>query len=251
MKYTVKYFYENFPEWKRKKDSVLVRYFFRPISFVFASLFASLGFTANGVSMFSTFVAFLASAMFVIPNHICHIVGACLVAVWMILDCVDGNIARSVKKQAFGEFVDSCSSYCLIASLFICVGIAAYNSGGVLFSVGDATIVIIGALASIADPLSRLLYQKYLSCAKTYENDTNTAQTEKGKLRKLQDRIDKEIGLNGIFIPGIIVCALFNWLDIFAIVYCCYYVGELLVSLLYFNYKTIKYNKSHQVEENK
>lgn len=243
MKYSTKYFYNNFPAWKRKKDSLLVRYTFRPISFVLSSLCANLGIQANAVSMFSTCIAFLASLMFVFNNYVCRIIGACLVAVWMILDCVDGNLARSVKKQAYGEFVDSCSSYCLIASLFICVAIGSYQAGGVLFEAGNVYILIIGAIASISDPLSRLLYQKFLSCTQEYEKDSTKEKTQESKLRKLQDRIDKEIGLNGIFIPGIIVCAIFNWLDIFVIVYALYYLGELLVALLFFNYKTIKYNK--------
>lgn len=246
MKYTIKYFKSNFPEWKRKKDSILVRYFFRPISFLTASICANLKINANAVSIFSIFIALCSGGLFLINNHICHIVGACLIAVWMILDCTDGNLARSVKKQAYGEFVDSCSSYCLIAFLFVCVGMACYNDGGLLIPVHNNWIIFAGAMASITDPLARLIYHKYLSDpASEVASKEEGSELSKSSIRKLQDRIDKEIGLNGIFIPFAIISAIFNWLDIFVLFYCAFYALQFLATTLYLILKSIKFNKNN------
>ncbi len=68
--------------------------------------------------------------MFLFCRYECNIIGALLVLFWHLLDCVDGNLARSVKPQPFGGFVDSESSYILVALLGSCLGISAYHGGG-------------------------------------------------------------------------------------------------------------------------
>lgn len=52
MKFTAKYFRDNYPEWKRKKDWPPTRYFYRQISFYLSAFFANLGWSANSVSFF-------------------------------------------------------------------------------------------------------------------------------------------------------------------------------------------------------
>lgn len=94
------------------------------------------------------------------------ICGAVLFSVWSWLDCVDGNLARSVRKQPFGEFADSMSSYILVGLMGSAMGIAAYNFGGTLLKPGNAWIILLGALASSADSLMRLIYQKYKNTEK-------------------------------------------------------------------------------------
>ena len=117
-KYTIRFFKETLPEWKRKKDSFVLKLFFRPLSFVTSSIAANLNITANTVSYFSILLAIVACILFLIPNFICNIFGAIFVNLWILSDCTDGNLARSVKKQPFGDFADSASSYILIA--FLC-----------------------------------------------------------------------------------------------------------------------------------
>ena len=43
MKYTAKYFKDNMPEWKRKKDAFVVQKFYRPLSFYGSSFAANHG----------------------------------------------------------------------------------------------------------------------------------------------------------------------------------------------------------------
>ena len=159
--YTVKYFYNSLPAWKRKKDPILSRIIYRPISFVFASFCAKIGISANTVSYFSTVEAIIACSFFLYGSHICNIIGAILINLWLLLDCIDGNLARTVKKQPFGEFADSSSSYVLVGIMGTCIGFAAYHRGGVFFEPGCEWLMLMGALGSNADSLMRLIYQKY------------------------------------------------------------------------------------------
>lgn len=159
MNYTPKYFKENLPEWKRKKDPILSRIFYRPVSFLFSSLFCHIGWTANMVSYFSALIAIIACVCFVFGAPIA---GAILINIWLILDCSDGNIARSVKKEHYGDFADAMSSYICVGLMFVCIGFNVYQTGGIIFYAESPWIILLGALAGSSDSLMRLIYQKYL-----------------------------------------------------------------------------------------
>lgn len=140
MHYTAKYFKDNFPEWKYQKDFITTRLFYRPVSFYTAAFCANHGISANAVSVFSTFVALLACMMFLFARYELNILGAVLVSVWGILDCTDGNLARTVGAQPFGGFVDAESSYTLICFLGSELGISVYfTNGGVGYSLRRVT----------------------------------------------------------------------------------------------------------------
>ena len=132
MHYTAQYFRDNLPEWKRRKDPILTKIFYRPVSFHISAFCANHQIQANTVSVFSTFVAVLSCVMFLFANYWCNIAGALMISLWLIFDCVDGNLARCVRPQPFGEFVDAESSYTLVALLGSCIGMSAYriNEGG-------------------------------------------------------------------------------------------------------------------------
>lgn len=106
MKYTMKYFKEDMPEWKRKKDPPLSRIFYRPAGFLLAAAFSNAGVSANTVSYISLVEGVLACGLFLPDHYVCRVAGAALVNLWLVLDCTDGCIARSVRAQPFGEFAD-------------------------------------------------------------------------------------------------------------------------------------------------
>ena len=114
MRYNAKYFRDSLPEWKRRKDPVLSKVFYRPVSFFTASIAANLGISANTVSYCSVFIAVLSCLLFAYPSQQAHLAAAIFVSVWLIMDCTDGNLARSVKKQPFGTYADSMSSYIFV-----------------------------------------------------------------------------------------------------------------------------------------
>ena len=242
-RYTAKYFRENLPEWKRKKDSLLVRYLFRPVSFHSSSIAANLGIGANAVSYFSMIVAIIGSLMFVFSNVWTNIVGAVLILFWMLLDCTDGNLSRCVRKEPFGEFADAASSYVLVFFLFSSLGIAAYRSNGLLLLSGEWFILALGIFGGGSDSLARLLYQKFENTRIKNSNESisvNSDKNEQGKLVKIHDRIDKEIGLNGLFLPALLVCSIFWWFDIFVAFYSMYFIASLLATIFILVHKARK-----------
>ncbi len=229
MKYTTKYFYHSMPEWKRIKDPILTRLFYRPVSFFLASVCANLGISANTVSFSSAFVAIVACAMFVPNNYYLHIVGGILCNVWLIMDCIDGNLARGVKKQAFGPFADSMSSYILVGLLGAPMGYAVYNDGGFIVGKSYAWIILLGAIATLADTMMRLIYQKYKNVEReladkgvlevAYDQRLDNSQTNSWRVR-----IESDWGIGGVLPIFILLGTIFHALDL-VIFYCLLYYG--------------------------
>lgn len=248
-KYDHKYFKDNLPEWKRVKDPILSRIFYRPISFYCASIATKLNISANTVSYFSAILSIIACLFIAIPNHTINIIGAILVNVWLILDCTDGNIARSVKKQPFGEFADGISSYILVALLCSSLGIAAYQNDGLIFSANSTIIIIIlGVLASTSDTLMRLIYQKYKSTERELVDQGKMKaeiekRTDEKQTKSLLVHLEADFGVGGILPILVLLAAIFKAYDI-VVIYCfVYYVGSgILMSFKYVS-KAIKNTK--------
>lgn len=248
--YSYNYFKEGYPEWKRKKDSFLVRNIFRPISFFTASFAANLGISANQVSFFSMLVAVLAAGMYLFREPVFHVLGAVLVIIWMLLDCTDGNIARSVKKQSYGDFADGISSYVLINVLFICIGMSVFFRGGIVLAKGNVWIVFAGALAASFDSLARLIYQKFanseyelVQLGKISNTQKSNADNQKG-IRAIHRRFTREVGLNGMFLPAILICSIFGWLDVFILFYDLVFASTFFGTVFTLVRKVLRFNKT-------
>lgn len=253
MKYTPKFFYDNLPAWKRKKDPVLSRIIYRPLSFVTASLFSNAGIGANAVSYASAVLAIAACALFLPSSLTLNIIGAVLINIWLLLDCTDGNMARSVRKQLFGEFADGISSYILVALMCTCMGVSVYHQGGVLVPAGSVWIVVIGALASSADTLMRLIYQKYNAEYNKHVKqgilpELEDKRTDHSQVGSLRVRIESELGIGGILPVAILLGTIFHFLDVIVIYCLLYYGGSCLVASLMYIRKAIKISKSYDEE---
>lgn len=253
MKYTPKYFWENIPDWKKKKDPMLSRVFYRPLSCATASLMANLGITANSVSYFSAIVAVAACGLFLFDSAVCRILGAVLVNIWLLLDCTDGNLARSYRKQLFGEFADGISSYILVALLCTCMGISVYHTGGVLVEAGSVWIVLVGALASTSDTLMRLIYQKFKAVAAFHEKEGKIPPQEDdrvdhSKVGSLRVRIESEFGIGGILPLAILLGTVFHFLDLIVIYCLFYYGGSCLAASLMHIRKAMKITSAYDEE---
>lgn len=244
MKYTAKYFKDSMPEWKRKKDPIVSKIFYRRVSFYFASIFASKGISANTVSNISTIIGVTAVAMYMFPNYICGIIGGILVNLWLILDCTDGNIARSVKPQPYGEFVDAVSSYLLVGLLFNALGWYAYVQGGFLIN-DNVAVMVIGGFTSSFDSLMRLVYQKYIVISREIGIEGKVAfdGSNSNRIDKIRMRVEQEIGMGGILPILILLASIFNCLDIILLAYCVYYGSVFIATLFYLLRKTMKYAK--------
>jgi hypothetical protein len=250
MKYSPKYFASTLPSSKRKKDSLLAKLLIRPLSFVFSVPCAYLNFSANGVSLFSWFLAVSIIVLLSMNNNICEILGASLALVWNLCDCIDGNLARGVRKEKLGEYIDSMSSYFLTPGLIFCSGLMAFYHGGVLFLQGNVLPLALGGGAACCDIMSRLLFQKFQNCQTSEGNrdDLSADPDAKSlgighKLRRAENRIEAEAGISGAELLLIIFAVIFHFCDIFLLIYGGFAVLMLLAVVVFTNFIAIKKNR--------
>ena len=101
----------------------------------------------------------LGSVLFFIGGYELQIIASIFILIWLILDHVDGNLARYYKTQSlFGDFLDSLVCYIVFALIPICIAHSVTNDNHVL-AIGE--LYILGWMFSIGFILSRLIYQKF------------------------------------------------------------------------------------------
>lgn len=250
MKYSPKFFNDTMPEWKRKKDPLVARVFHRPISFYFSSIFCEIGLTPNQVSFISLIIAFATCGCFLTGNKMWYFVGAVLMNVWSITDSADGNMARSVGGKPYGDFIDATSSYAMVGFIFPALAWAIYKEGGMFVSAGAAWIIIVGAYTSSCDTMSRLFFQKMKSNTSeiqmkkiaagelTAKEILAEANEPKGLFMRLFVRIDSELSMGGWNLVGIVICVLFDCLDLYVLFYAIYFPAIFIMSTIYLIKKT-------------
>ena len=186
--------------------------------------------------------------MFLFGRYECNIIGAILISLWLILDCADGNLARSIRAQPFGEFVDAESSYILLGLFGSCVGISAYftEGCGVYFHAGNAWLIFAGAFASSCDTLVRLIYQKYQNMA-TELAGKNIIPPHREKRREneysgsLRVKLENWPGMCGILPAIILFASVFNALDIVIIYMLLYYCTGAIVFITFYTVKAMSF----------
>ncbi len=264
MKYSMKDIKSSLPERKAKIEPFWGRVFIRPVSYVVTYPLINSGWcTANMVSMFSCFWAVAAMIVMCIDNIWCIWIGAILFNFWGILDCVDGNMARCMKKTSMvGAFFDAMGGYSIAGFSMMGFGMAAYHTTHIF---GDYRIilVLIGGLGGLTDILSRLIYQKYsnnymimeinrigISAAHTENEAFYSGEGKISWFKKLISAIDYEFGTGGDELLFLLIAIGIGYLDIFTLLYAFYHiVGFVAVAIMYAR-KMLRYEKEYIQFEN-
>jgi len=255
MKYTYKQILDSLPVKKNSNSSWWVKLWVRKASFFFTYIFINLGFSPNGVSVFSIFISLAACALFMTPAKWAVIAAVVLINFWLVLDCVDGNIARCRKqKTVYGEFVDDIGGYYTVAFVYLAIGVCAYNFGGVLFGQNNMWLIVMGGVSSVCDILARLIHKDYehftdKTLTETERKEKNSHEsyevTDKKSLNYIRRRIGKEIGISGSFMLFTILCYIFNAYDLMTLFYFLFNGAALLATTILFIYKADKYDRKH------
>jgi phosphatidylglycerophosphate synthase len=229
-KYTMYEIYNAFPKARNAGDFFWGRYVTRFLSYPLAWLFLRLGIGANIVSYASILVVMTGVALLCMDSSITRLCGVILIEFWMVLDCVDGNIARVTKRSSpLGSMIDAFSGYYAFAFVFLGVGTAAY----MVDPAQNALWIFLGAVASISSILPRLMTQKRRNIIATYPQDGNVTGTR-------MKNIDVRISIVGYFMPLLILAAIFNAYSLLTIVYTFISVASLIAMTIYYIYDAEK-----------
>lgn len=199
---------QSLPSDKSRYDRLanpLAFYFARPISFPVTAIMVSWGISANAASLISLVFAVMACVLAVLGMTQSALV---LILLWLVFDCVDGNIARFTKSGSkAGEYLDAISGYVLTAGVYAAYGYAT----GVLWA------CLIGGVASTFTVLSRLLLNKY----NVLSQSQRSASGEVGDGSLLQQIVLSAYNLSGTGFLLLAAAVIFELMPLFLIFQCC------------------------------
>jgi phosphatidylglycerophosphate synthase len=153
-----------------RADGFVARYIYRPLSFYLTVPFAWMGCSANQVTIVRAALAVVSAALVAMPGRWSVVLGSSFYALCIMLDYVDGNLARMYATCGyFGAILEEVADH-LGPSLFpFAVSIGLYlKPDRVLAGVGLAHspwILVCGAMASIVYCLAvmALVYIKLIA----------------------------------------------------------------------------------------
>lgn len=227
---------------KNSRSSLWVQLWVRKASFSITYLFVNSGWTANMVSILSWIVIALAAICLSINSFGWMLTGVILTNFWLILDCVDGNIARVKKVKTFmGDFFDAVAGYGPFSFTTISLGIAAFHTSFLIPEQYRYFLIIIGGVGAMSNLYMRLVYQKYQNCFFAGQKILNELDeitlkdTENKKsFAYIREQIDKNFGVAGLFMPWLFIAFFTNTFDIMVCCYTGYYIlSFLIISVLY------------------
>lgn len=215
MDYSFKDIVASRNEEKKKIDKldIWVYYFVRPISFYVTYILMRVKVTANQATLFSTLLSFLGAALLFSTNKIVTLFGLIVLNLWIIFDCVDGNIARTTKKSSkYGEFLDGISGYVYTTLIYISIGVNIFLNSSYDYS---WLYIIMGSFTSIATIFPRLIEHKAVGMFTRYKREITNKNSY-----SLFHIIGLNIaGMAGLSNPLMIVFFLFDSLNIYLIFY--------------------------------
>lgn len=254
MKYTLKDITSSLTKKKNSRSSLWVQLWVRKASFPITYLFINAGWTANMVSVLSWFVIFGAAVLLCINNFWCMLSGVILTNLWLVLDCVDGNIARVKKVKTFmGDFYDAVAGYGPFSFTTVALGVAAYHTSFLVPEEYRVWLILIGAVGAVANVYMRLIHQKYLNCyfvgkkiLGELDKITLKDTEDKKSFAYIREQIDKNFGVAGLFMPWLLVAVFTNTFDIMLVCYVAYYVLSFLAICVMYCKKATAFEREAQ-----
>jgi len=242
MKYTYKDITSSLTKKKNSRSSLWVQLWVRKASFPVTYLLINSGWTANMVSVLSWIVIFAAAVLLCIDSFWCMFAGVILTNIWLVLDCVDGNIARVKKVKTFmGDFYDAVAGYGPFSFTTIALGVAAYHTTSLVPEEYRVWLILVGGMGAVANIYMRLIHQKYLNCffagkkiLGELEEITLKDTEDKKSFSYIREQIDKNFGVSGLFMPWLFVALFTDTFDMMLLCYAAYYILSFLaVCVLY------------------
>jgi len=143
---------------EKEKKFKWTYYVRRPASYYLAWPFLRLGISANSVTMLWLAIAMVGCAFLASGGYVNMIVGTILLEFAIILDCVDGHIARFTGPKYSGEVLDTWAGEILLVLSLLSLGIGLSNSDSEIFTsrivnfldLGKGVYLYLGIFAALA-----------------------------------------------------------------------------------------------------
>ncbi len=225
----------------------------RSISFFPSWIFVTLGISANQTTILSIIVGLIGSVFLFFGQWQFCVIGSLFVNLFLVLDCVDGNIARTTKTFSLkGKFLDRIAAGIVLAFMYQGIGVGLYFNEDDKFiqlinnyyNIPIFSYIFLGIVASVLSSMRILIedaYQKILT-EKIFIDSTIKNIEEKnidiGKEKKNFSQTCKNIfyfcerNINdscGFIFPLLFIGAVFNVLSLLLIFYTLFVLFDYLL----------------------
>ena len=227
-KVSLKQIRDSLPAEKNRADSMWTRYILRPVSIPVAWVFLRLGISANMVSYLSALLCVVAGFLYSSGTESWGVIGALLFNIFAVLDCADGNIARTTNTTGpTGGWADALGGYVAYSTVLLSLGYAAavHNSSFLNWNPQGSIWVLLGGLAASANLLMRLAYQ-------SYKNIIPGSSSKVKKSIGFEKMLSENLGVTGLLMPAIWIGLYLNILGYIAVFYTVFYTVGCVLSLI-------------------
>jgi len=131
-------------------DYIFHRLIYRKISIYLTKVLIKTPITANQVTIISIFVGLTGGLFLALGKSSFYLIGALLYNFSVVLDVVDGEIARYRGTSGMrGQYLDLLAHYFISASIFACLSFSLYKD------LGNIYIIIFGFTAAISTVIAK------------------------------------------------------------------------------------------------
>jgi phosphatidylglycerophosphate synthase len=237
--------YRRHDKMAEDRHEIWTFYVARPLSFPVTALCLRLGVSANQATALSVPVFAAGALLLAFGSWGAAVAGALLINAWLVIDCVDGNIARYRRTaSSFGGFADAISGYVVLGTVCFSAGIGAFvwpsnTLAGQWLGWGSedlAFALIAGAWASLASLWIRLVYQKWTNTFPTAGEGRHDLMPSEGSgapslLARTARFGNNLLNISGLLLPLLLVAVLLRALDLFVVVSALGNTGILVLAL--------------------
>jgi len=225
-------------------------YVFRPLSFYLTFLIVRITGSASAVAWFGLIVGLLASVSLVAIHYITIWPGIILLALFALLDAVDGNIARVTKTVTYyGKYLDGVIGMLVESIYFLWLGVGLYLSSQEFRMFGSrdfhltvkSFVIIAGAVilfcklcsSLIENMYDNLYIQKQKDEGKFHDSLTNVIQSS--TYRGLWWH-EIYVNLNAFNLQVLLlaVSAVFGVIHLFLLFFALYYFVRMLTVMVFY-----------------
>lgn len=165
---------------QQDRSNVYMRYVSRFFSIYLTRLILPTSVTPNQVSLAMIVTGMIASTFFLCPSRFIFLIGAILLQLWYIIDCMDGEVARYRHYQATGSVVMSKNECKLTGVYFDIINHYIVNllvpitiSFGLFLRIDNSFFILLGIIAALGQVLLLAMhdgrYRTILNYLKKYE----------------------------------------------------------------------------------
>ena len=207
-----------------------VYFVIRPVANLLTWLFLRIGVSANNATLISTLVGFLGSGFLIFGSTTkMLLLGLIILNLWIVFDCIDGNIARTTKSSSLlGTYLDGVSGYVYVSLLYISLGVAVFRHYSLMLNGINYNwvYILIGALTSMACILPRLFEHKAVTLFEGYRS----AVTDKTNYSLFYVMGLNLAGMAGLSNPLMLIAYSLNCLNYYLLFYFLIQTGIFVVT---------------------